>query len=165
MPGAGPVFYSNSLQTQTVFYLYLDESKIGIMTYNVVEIEGIGTTYAARLEQHGIKSTSDLLQKAGTKAGREVLAAGSKLPETLILTWVNHADLMRINGVAGQTAELMEAAGVDTVKELAQRNPANLHVKMMEVNKQYGLSGKVPSEETLRDMIAEAGTMEQRVFH
>ncbi len=135
------------------------------MSYNVVDIEGIGTTYASKLEIHGIKTTTDLLVKAGTKAGREVLAAGSKLPETLILTWVNHADLMRINGIAGQTAEILEAAGVDTVKELATRNPENLHAKLVEVNKQFGLSGRIPSVEMLAEMIAAAKNLEQRVFH
>ncbi|HEY8396745.1 MAG TPA: DUF4332 domain-containing protein, partial [Flavihumibacter sp.] len=75
------------------------------------------------------------------------------------------ADLMRINGIAGQTAELLEAAGVDTVKELATRNASNLHAKLQEVNKQYGLSGRVPSLETLEGMIAEAKQLDQKVFH
>ncbi|GAO45297.1 DUF4332 domain-containing protein [Flavihumibacter petaseus] len=135
------------------------------MSYPVIDIEGIGETYAAKLEQHGIRTTSDLLAKGGTKAGREVLAAGTKIPETLILTWVNHADLFRINGIAGQTAELLEASGVDTVKELAARNPSNLHNKLLEVNQQFGLSGKVPSEETLQGMILAAQALEQKVFH
>ncbi len=135
------------------------------MSYNVVDIEGIGETYAGKLEQHGIKTTDDLLQKAGTKAGREVLAAATKIPESLILTWVNHADLFRINGIAGQTAELLEAAGVDTVKELANRNAANLHAKLGEVNEQFGLSGKVPSKEMLESMISQASTLDQKVFH
>lgn len=135
------------------------------MSYPVIDIEGIGETYAAKLEQHGIKRTQDLLLKAGRKAGREILAAATKIPESLILTWVNHADLFRINGIAGQTAELLEAAGVDTVKELGTRNPENLHTKLTEVNQQYGLSGKVPSAESLEAMIAEAKTLDQKVFH
>lgn len=135
------------------------------MTYPVIDIEGIGETYAAKLEQLGIHTTNDLLAKAGTKAAREVLAAATKIPESLILTWVNHADLFRLSGVAGQTAELMEAAGVDSVRELATRNPANLHVKLMEVNQQFGLSGKVPSEDTLQGMILAAKGLEQKVFH
>jgi predicted flap endonuclease-1-like 5' DNA nuclease len=135
------------------------------MSYPVIDIEGIGETYAAKLELHGIKRTEDLLLKAGTKAGREILAAATKIPESLILTWVNHADLFRINGIAGQTAELLEAAGVDTVKELATRNATNLHTRLTEVNQQYGLSGKVPSAETLEGMIAAAKTLDQKIFH
>lgn len=135
------------------------------MSYNVVDIEGIGETYAAKLEIHGIKTTGDLLQKAGTKASREILAAATKIPESLILTWVNHADLFRINGIAGQTAELLEAAGVDTVKELATRNAANLHAKLQEVNEKFGLSGKVPSKDMLEAMIEAAGNLDQKVFH
>jgi predicted amino acid racemase len=83
----------------------------------------------------------------------------------LILTWVNHADLMRINGIGGQISELMEASGVDSVVELRTRNAANLHQKMLEVNEQYGLSGKVPSEHELVQMIEQAKKMEPRVQH
>ncbi|ULQ56175.1 DUF4332 domain-containing protein [Flavihumibacter rivuli] len=135
------------------------------MNYPVIDIEGIGETYAHKLEKLGIKTTTDLLVKAGTKAGREVLAASTKIPESLILTWVNHADLFRINGVAGQTAELLEAAGVDSVKELATRNAENLHTRLQEVNNQFGLSGKVPSVDALKDMIRHAAGLEQKVFH
>jgi predicted flap endonuclease-1-like 5' DNA nuclease len=135
------------------------------MSYNVIDIEGIGETYSAKLEQHGIKTTDDLLQKAGNKAGREMLAASTKIPESLILTWVNHADLFRISGIAGQTAELLEAAGVDTVTELSNRNAENLHQKLQEVNDQFGLSGKVPSIEKLEGMIIAAGKLDKKVFH
>jgi predicted flap endonuclease-1-like 5' DNA nuclease len=135
------------------------------MSYKVIDIEGIGANYAARLEAQGIHTTNDLLEKGGTKRGRTSIAETCEIPENLILTWVNHADLHRITGVAGQFAELLEAAGVDTIKELATRNAENLHAKMLETNDQFGLSGKVPSAETLAGMIAEAKTLEQKVFH
>jgi predicted flap endonuclease-1-like 5' DNA nuclease len=135
------------------------------MNYPVIDIEGIGPTYAAKLEEQGIKTTTDLLHTAGKKSGRELLAAATKIPESLILTWVNHADLFRITGIAGQTAELMEAAGVDSVKELATRNAENLHTKLAEVNQQYGLSGKVPSAESLQGMIDAAKQLDKKVFH
>lgn len=135
------------------------------MPYKIIEIEGIGKNYAAKLEAQGVNTVSDLLEKGGTKKGRVLLAETSGLPENLILTWVNHADLHRIKGVAGQFAELLEAAGVDTVKEFGTRNPENLHVKLVETNEKYGLSGRVPSVESLVQMIAEAKTLEQKVFH
>ncbi|WP_410971031.1 DUF4332 domain-containing protein, partial [Salmonella sp. SAL04269] len=80
----------------------------------------------------GIKTTDDLLAQGGNKKGREKIAAGTGIPESLILTWVNHADLFRIKGIAGQFSELLEAAGVDTVKEFAQRKAENLHAKLVE---------------------------------
>jgi predicted flap endonuclease-1-like 5' DNA nuclease len=135
------------------------------MPYNVVEIEGIGETYAAKLGQVGVKTTDDLLEMGGTKKQREELAASSGLPESLILTWVNHADLFRIKGIAGQFSELLEAAGVDSVVELSTRNAANLHQKLIQTNEQFGLSGRVPSEEELSDMIEFAKGLERKVFH
>jgi predicted flap endonuclease-1-like 5' DNA nuclease len=135
------------------------------MSYNIIDIEGIGETYASKLNMQGITTTDDLLVKAGTKKGRQDLAGDAGLPENLILTWVNHADLMRIKGVAGQFSELLEAAGVDSVKELAQRNAENLHTKMQETNEKFGLSGKVPSAESLQAMIDQAKTMDKKVFH
>lgn len=135
------------------------------MPYKVIDIEGIGPNYAARLEAMEIHTVSDLLEKGGTKKGRSFIAEATGLPESLIITWVNHADLHRIKGVAGQFAELLEAAGVDTVKEFATRNAENLHSKLLETNEQFGLSGRVPSAEALTGMIAEAKTLEQKVFH
>ena len=135
------------------------------MSYKIIDIEGIGETYAAKLNKQGVATTDDLLEKAGTKQGRQDLAAASGLPENLMLTWVNHADLMRIKGVAGQFSELLEAAGVDSVKELAQRNAENLREKMLETNEKFGLSGKVPSAESLQSMIDQAKGLEQKVFH
>ena len=135
------------------------------MSYKVIDIEGIGSNYAKRLEVMAIFTTDDLLIQGGTKKGRLGIHEVTGIPENLVLTWVNHADLHRINGVAGQTAELLEAAGVDTVKELATRNAENLHSKLLETNEQFGLTGKVPSTETLATMIAEAKTLEPKVFH
>ncbi|MFN4285153.1 MAG: DUF4332 domain-containing protein [Lacibacter sp.] len=135
------------------------------MTYKIIDIEGIGPNYAAKLEEQGVHTTTDLLNVAGTKKGRQQLATATGIPESLILTWVNHADLCRINGIAGQFAELLEAAGVDTVKELAHRNAANLHQKLFETNEKFGLTGKIPSAEQLQKMIDQAATLEPRVFH
>ena len=135
------------------------------MSYKVIDIEGIGPNYAARLETMAIFTTDDLLAQGGTKKGRIAISEVTGIPENLVLTWVNHADLHRITGVAGHFAELLEAAGVDTVKELATRNAENLHAKMLETNEKFGLAGKVPSAETLAAMIAEAKTLEPKVFH
>jgi len=135
------------------------------MEYNIIDVEGIGPVYATKLNATGINTTDDLLTKGGTRAGRKALAAASGIDEEKILTWVNHCDLYRINGIAGQISELMEAAGVDTVKELATRNATNLAVKMKEVNDAKHLSGRVPSAEQLQKMIDEAKTLQPKVFY
>jgi predicted flap endonuclease-1-like 5' DNA nuclease len=135
------------------------------MAYNIIDIEGIGPAFAEKLNAAGIKTTDDLLTNGGTKAGRKALAETTGIDEGKILTWVNHSDLHRINGVAGQFSELLEAAGVDTVKEFATRNAANLEAKMIEVNEAKNLSGRVPSAEALQKMIDQAKTLEQGVFH
>jgi predicted flap endonuclease-1-like 5' DNA nuclease len=135
------------------------------MAYNITDIEGIGVTYGEKIAAQGIKTTDDLLEKGGTKKGREAIAHATGIPESLILTWVNHADLFRIKGVAGQFSELLEAAGVDTVKEFATRNADNLHAKMVETNEKIGLSGRVPSLDSLKEMIAHAKTLVAKVSH
>ena len=135
------------------------------MSYKITTIEGIGETYGARLNEQQIFNTDDLLTICGTKKSRETVATATSIPESLILTWVNHADLMRIKGIAGQFSELLEAAGVDTVKEFAQRNAENLYSKMLETNEKLGLSGSVPSSTSLQGMIDEAKTLDQKVFH
>jgi predicted flap endonuclease-1-like 5' DNA nuclease len=135
------------------------------MAYKVVDIEGIGVTYAEKLQQIGINTTGDLLEKGGTKKGRQEIASKTGIPESLVLTWVNHSDLFRIKGVASQFSELLEAAGVDTVKEFAGRNAETLHSKLVETNEKFGLSGRVPSVDSLKEMIASAKKLQPKVSH
>jgi predicted flap endonuclease-1-like 5' DNA nuclease len=135
------------------------------MAYKIQDIEGIGSVYGAKLEAQGIATTGDLLERGGTRAGRAEISATTGLDESLVLTWVNHSDLMRVKGVAGQFSELLEASGVDTVKEFARRNAANLKAAMDAKNEELGLSGRVPSENELQTMIDIAKTLDQKVFH
>ena len=126
------------------------------MSYKVEQIEGIGPSYAAKLEEAGISTTEQLLEACAKPAGRKALAEKLDISGKLILRWTNHADLMRIKGVAGQFAELLEAAGVDTVKEFRHRVAANLHAKMVEVNDERNLCNRVPSVAELERMIEQA---------
>ncbi len=130
------------------------------MAYKIAEIEGIGATYAEKLEAIGIKTTEDLLNACATPAGRKKIAEETGISGKLILKWTNHADLFRIKGVAGQFAELLEAAGVDTVKEFRHRVAANLHAKMEEVNEEKNLCNRVPSVSELEKMIEQAKELE-----
>lgn len=135
------------------------------MQYQIEDIEGIGTTYGKKLREQGIAHVADLLAKAGKKSGRVQLHKLTHIPESLILTWVNHADLMRIDGVGSQASELLEAAGVDSVRELAHRRADHLHDKMKQVNDELGLSGKVASQLEIQRWIDQAKDMPAMVSH
>ena len=130
------------------------------MAYKVEQIEGIGEVYAEKLNAVGVKTTEDILAKCATPKGRQALADETGISGKLILKWTNHADLMRINGVAGQFAELLEASGVDTVKELKHRVPANLQAKMEEVNVEKNLVNRVPNLPEVEKMVAQAKELE-----
>lgn len=135
------------------------------MAYKIDQIEGIGEVYAAKLQEDGIKTTDDLLEKCATKKGRTSVAEETGISEKLILKWTNHADLMRIKGIAGQFAELLEAGGVDTVKEFRHRVAANLQPKLVEINDEKNLCGRVPSVSELEKMIEEAKTLDPKVTY
>ncbi len=117
------------------------------------------------MEAVDVKTTDDLLRRAATKKGREQLAEEAGISEKLILKWANHADLFRIKGIAGQFAELLEAAGVDTVKEFRHRVAANLQPKLVEVNNEKNLCNRVPSVSELERMIAQAKEMEPAISY
>jgi predicted flap endonuclease-1-like 5' DNA nuclease len=119
-------------------------------------IEGIGAIYEEKLKNAGISSIEDLLATCAAKKDRAEIAETTGIPEKLILKWTNHADLHRIKGVAGEYAELLEAAGVDTVPELAQRNPGNLLAKLAEINSDKKLVRHLPNEKQLADWIEHA---------
>lgn len=135
------------------------------MSYKVEQIEGIGPVYASKLIEAGCKTTDDLLEQGATRSGRQKMAEATGISEKLILKWVNHSDLFRINGVAGQFAELLEASGVDTIKEFRHRVPANLKAKMDEVNAAKNICNRVPSVVELEKMIAQAKELEPKVTY
>lgn len=130
------------------------------MVYKIEEIEGVGGVYGEKLNAAGIKTTEDLLNKCAKRAGRVKLAEETGISEKLVLRWTNHADLFRIKGVAGQFAELLEASGVDTVKEFRHRVAANLQPKMEEVNNAKNLCNRVPSVKEVEKMIEQAKTLD-----
>jgi predicted flap endonuclease-1-like 5' DNA nuclease len=131
----------------------------------IEEIEGIGAAHAAKLGSAGVETTEHLLERAGSASGREALSAETGHSAGVLLEWVNHVDLMRIKGVGSEYADLLEAAGVDSVPELAQRNAANLTTALEAVNDARKLVRQVPSESSVARWIAEAGTLPKVVSH
>lgn len=131
----------------------------------LAEIEGIGEAYAAKLQAAGVSSLEDFLKKCADKKGRKEMAEKTGISSKLILNWVNRADLTRIKGVSTQYADLLEAAGVDSVPELAQRNPENLQKKMAEVNEAKKLVRKIPTESQVADWVMQAKELPRVVTH
>ena len=126
------------------------------MSYKISQIEGVGEAYARKLEDAGISTVEQLLDMCSGKKGRFRLAEETGISEKLILKWTNHADLFRIKGIAGQFAELLEAAGVDSVKEFRHRVAANLQPKLIEINDAKNICNRVPYVAELEKMIAQA---------
>jgi predicted flap endonuclease-1-like 5' DNA nuclease len=126
---------------------------------NIEEIEGIGPAIGAKLSAAGVKTVEALLTEGGSAAGRAKLAAAAGVETGRLLEWVNRADLMRINGVGSEFSDLLEAAGVDTVKELATRNAANLTATMDELNTTRKIVRRTPSEAEVGKWVAEAKTL------
>ena len=126
------------------------------MAMNIEKIEGIGPKSGEALRNAGIKTVDDLLEAGANRKSRAALSIKTGISESRILKCVNMADLFRINGVASQYAELLECAGVDTVKELQHRNPENLAASMAEVNKTKNLVRRPPSATVVKDWVAQA---------
>jgi predicted flap endonuclease-1-like 5' DNA nuclease len=135
------------------------------MSYKIQEIEGIGPAYAEKLAAADIDTTEELLKLCCDAKGRKTTAEKTGVSESQLLKWANMADLMRISGIGSEFSELLEAAGVDTVKELRNRNAGNLAAKMAEVNEQKKLTRTVPSEKTVIDWIDQAKSMDPLITH
>ncbi len=135
------------------------------MSYKIQEIEGIGSANGKKLEEVGILKTSDLLDACGSASGRKDTATKTGINDSVLLKWANMADLMRISGVGKQFAELLEAAGVDTVKELKQRNAENLAQKMKEINEEKKLTRAVPEPSQVARWVDQAAELEPRITH
>ena len=128
-------------------------------------IEGIGVKNATKLRKARIRTTEALLKRGAGRKGRAEIARSTGISEKLILGWVNRADLMRIKGVGEEYSDLLEAAGVDTVKELRNRRPANLLVKMVAVNDAKRLVRRLPTDSMVNRWVAQAKELDPAVTH
>jgi len=119
------------------------------MSYPITDIDGIEPEIAGKLKSVGIRTTTKLLEAARSPKGRRLLAEKTGFDEKKILCWANLADKMRIKGIGEEYAELLQAAGVDTVKELKYRNPSNLAKAMAAANRRQKLVRLLPSEKAV----------------
>lgn len=122
----------------------------------IIDLEGVGPVYAEKLIAAGIRSVEAMLKAGATPKGRVALAEKAGLTKDQVLEWTNFADLYRIKGVAEEYSQLLEAAGVDTVPELAQRNPENLYKKIMKVNADKKLVRQAPGLAQVKSWVAQA---------
>lgn len=135
------------------------------MSKTITMIEGIGEVFKGKLAEAGVTTVEGLLEKGATKAGRKSVAESSGIDEGKILDWVNMADLFRISGIGSQFAELLKAAGVDTVKELRTRNAENLHAALTKTQEEKGLTKVVPPLAKVEDFIAQAKSLDPVVTY
>lgn len=131
----------------------------------LTQIEGIGETYADQLAAAGIGSTTSLLKKGATRAGRKEIAKQSGVKAGQILQWVNRADLFRVKGIGEEYSDLLEAGGVDSVPELATRNAKNLWEHLVETNEAFSLVRRVPSLREVKSWIQSAKKLPRVVEH
>lgn len=131
----------------------------------ITNIEVIGPKYATRLINYGIRTTERLLLIAAHKRGREDLSEQTKIPEKLILEWVNLADLIRIKGIGEEYSDLLEEAGVDTVKELRRRNPDRLYSTLVDINREKNLVRRIPSKKDVEIWVRNAKRLKPLVRH
>lgn len=128
-------------------------------------IEGIGHAHATKLRKARIRTTEALLKAGATRTGRKNVADATGLSEQLVLSWVNRADLMRVKGVGEEYSDLLESAGVDTVRELRRRNAANLLVTMIEVNSKKRLVRRLPTQAMVEHWVDHAKELEPVVAY
>ncbi len=135
------------------------------MAKKITEIEGIGPAFQEKLAGAGVTTVEGLLEAGASKSGRKKLATDSGIDESKILTWVNMADLFRIKGVGSQFAELLKASGVDTVKELRNRNAENLYAKLVEVQAEKKITKTVPALSQVTLFVEQAAALDPVVTY
>ncbi|MEZ5670476.1 MAG: DUF4332 domain-containing protein [Alphaproteobacteria bacterium] len=135
------------------------------MSYSILDIEGIGPANGKKLKAAGIATTAALLKRCGSAKGRKEAAGATGFSEAQLLKWANMADLMRVRGVGEEYSELLEAAGVDTVKELRNRKAENLAARMGEVNAAKKLVRQLPSVKQVTRWVEHAKTLDPAISH
>lgn len=130
---------------------------------SIDSIAGLGVRQATTLRKARIRTTEGLLKRGATRAGRKRLAKATGLSEELIMAWVNRADLMRVKGIGREYSDLLGATGVETVRELRTRKPANLHSRLVKVNEKKHLVRRLPTTEMVEGWVAHASKLNSQV--
>jgi len=131
----------------------------------LVDIEGVGPANARKLLKAGVRATGSLLKKGATPKGRKEIAATSGINHKTILQWVNHVDLFRVKGIGSEFADLLEAAGIDTVVELSKRDPAKLVDALAKASAKGNLTNRVPTLKMAKNWVAQAKKLPRAVWY
>ena len=140
-------------------------ARFNLRETNLLKVKGIGQKESEKLNKAGIKTTVDLLKQGATKTGRKNISKQAKIRQPKILEWVNRVDLMRVKGIGEEYSDLLENSGVDTVPELAQRKPENLHKKMFDVNKKKNFVKREPPLSKVKKWVIQAKRLKKVVEH
>jgi predicted RecB family nuclease len=135
------------------------------MTYPISNLDGITPEHIKTLKSVGIWTTEGLLEAARNLRGRRQLSAKTGIPENVLLRWANMADRMRIKGIGGDHARLLEAIGVVTVRELKYRNPTHMAKAMAELNSKRKMVRLLPTENAIKRWIAAAAKLDQKITY
>lgn len=131
----------------------------------LTQVEGIGEAYAQKLQDIGITTTEALLKQGAAPKGRKEIAEKSGISAKLILEWINRADLFRVKGIGEEYADLLEVAGVDTLPDLARRNPGNLYQKLVDVNEEKNLTRKLPTQSQVQGWVEQAKDLPRAITY
>jgi len=135
------------------------------VSYPLTDIDGVDEDTATTLKTAGVRTTAKLLEAAKDPKGRKILAARTGFSEKQLLKWANVADRMRIKGIGEEYAELLRAAGVDTVRELKHRNAAKLAQAMKAANEKRKLVRFLPSEKAVNKWIEQAKKLPLKISY
>ena len=127
--------------------------------YKIAEIEGIGTQFGHQLMASGVNTSKDLMDKCGTVDKMEQLAQATGISTKQLTTWLHQADLMRVSGIGPEFGQLLERSGVESVRELATRNPENITHLLARVNAEKRLTRAVPALKTVTSWVDRAKSM------
>lgn len=131
----------------------------------LLKVEGIGEGYAKKLKEIGITTVEKLLEKGATPKGRDEISQKADISGKLVLEWVNHCDLFRVRGIGEEYSDLLEEAGVDTVVELAQRNPENLYAALVKVNEEKNCVRKLPALSLVTNWVEQAKKLGRKITY
>jgi predicted flap endonuclease-1-like 5' DNA nuclease len=130
---------------------------------SIIDIEGIGPAHAEKLRQAGVRTVDSLLRCGRTPKDRQDLASATGIDPSKLLRWVNHADLFRVSGVGSEYADLLEAAGVETVPELRHRNATSLYEKLVKTNAEKHIVRKMPTAWQVGEWVQQAKSLPRAI--
>lgn len=131
--------------------------------YYLTDLTVFDETVVQEFQRFGYETTEDVLRGLLTPDQRDAVAYATGIAVAQLAEIARLCEFLQVRGIGPRAADLLMAAGVFNVADLAARDPSVLVAELETVNNVERITGTNPTFDHVRDWVSGAATATYRV--